>query len=371
MIPRWWRAPVMTASNQLLRTLGFAGHRELGFAEYRTSTFRPGFDGLRGIGFLMVITAHIPAVTLFSYLQGWTAVWVFFVISGYLLTMLLIREERKTGTIAFGPFLIRRFFRIVPSYATAILIYWIALYSIASLADEYTLFMERLPYYLTLNPEYAHTNVFTIFVHSWTVGIELKFYLFFPAFVFLLLKNDNWRFGATALATVLLTANGSFTANSYCAILHGAMLAQLLERPQAYRIIAAATRVPAAVPLAFIVALFVSLRYTETLLAVALVATYLVAYVMLQDGMMRRILTLAPLAYLGQRSYGAYLLHVLMIHVGYMLFGSDTNLGGLLTAAFTVAVTIPAAELLYRMVEKPGMDLARRLSAKRQPAPAL
>ncbi len=60
------------------------------------------------------MTAHIPAVPLFSYLQGWTAVWVLFAISGYLVTMLLIREERKTGTIAFRLFLVRRFFRIVP-----------------------------------------------------------------------------------------------------------------------------------------------------------------------------------------------------------------------------------------------------------------
>ena len=58
-------------------------------------------------------------VPLFSYLQGWTAVWVFFAISGYLVTMLLIREERKNGTIAYGPCLITRSFRIVPGYAAA------------------------------------------------------------------------------------------------------------------------------------------------------------------------------------------------------------------------------------------------------------
>jgi peptidoglycan/LPS O-acetylase OafA/YrhL len=89
---------------------------ELSFADYQESPYRPGFDGLRGVGFLMVVTAHIPAVALFSYLQGWTAVWVFFVISGYLVAMLLIREERRRGRIAYGAFLIRRFFRIVPSY---------------------------------------------------------------------------------------------------------------------------------------------------------------------------------------------------------------------------------------------------------------
>jgi peptidoglycan/LPS O-acetylase OafA/YrhL len=334
---------------------------ELSFADYQASTFRPGFDGLRGVGFLLVVTAHIPAVPLFSYLQGWTAVWVFFAISGYLVTMLLIREERKTGTIAYGLFLVRRFFRIVPGYAAAILIYWIALFSLPPLADEYQLFMARLPYYLTLMPEYAHTDVFTIFVHSWIIGIETKFYVFFPAIVFLLIKNDAWRFGVTAVTTVLLTAQGSFTAHAYGAILAGVMLAQLLEWPRAYAVIALLTRVRAAVPMGLVVALFVMLRYVEVLPAVAAVATYLVAYVMLQEGVMRRLLTYGPLVYLGQRSYGAYLLHVLAIHIGYMAFGSTTTVGGLLTACVALAVTIPAAELLYRAVERPGMDVARRL----------
>jgi peptidoglycan/LPS O-acetylase OafA/YrhL len=341
---------------------------ELSFADYQASTFRPGFDGLRGVGFLLVVTAHIPAVPLFSYLQGWTAVWVFFAISGYLVTMLLIREERKTGTIAYGPFLVRRFFRIVPGYAAAILIYWIALFSLPPLADEYQLFMARLPYYLTLMPEYAHTDVFTIFVHSWIIGIETKFYVFFPAIVFLLIKNDAWRFGVTAVTTVLLTAQGSFTAHAYCAILAGVMLAQLLEWPRAYAVIALLTRVPAAVPMGLVVALFVMLRYVEVLPAVAVVATYLVAYVMLQEGGMRRLLTYGPLVYLGQRSYGAYLLHVLAIHIGYMAFGSTTTIGGLLTACVALAITIPAAELLYRAVERPSTDMARRLAERLKPA---
>lgn len=336
--------------------------RELSFADYQASTFRPGFDGLRAIGFLLVVTAHIPAVPLFSYLQGWTAVWVFFAISGYLLTMLLIREERRTGSIAFGAFLTRRVLRIVPAYEAAILIYWLALYSLPPLADEYQPFMERLPYYLTLMPEYAHTNVFTIFVHTWIIGIEMSFYLFFPAIAFILIKNDAWRFAVTALATVLLLVQGSFIANSYCAILFGALLAQLLEWPRAFAVIAAATRVPAAVPLGFVVALFATLRYVEVLPAVAAVATYLVAHVTLQDSVMRRLFDYGPLVYLGQRSYGAYLLHVLVIHIGYAAFGSDTVLGGVLTACFTLVVTVPAAELLYRAIEDPAMKIARRLS---------
>jgi peptidoglycan/LPS O-acetylase OafA/YrhL len=342
---------------------------ELSFADYQASTYREGFDGLRAIGFLLVVTAHIPAVAFFSALQGWAAVWVFFAISGYLVTMLLIREERKTGRIAYGAFLIRRVFRIVPAYAAATLIYFGAVYSLP-FGNEYGWFIERLPYYLTLMPEYAHTSVFTMFVHTWIIGIEMKFYLFFPAIVFFLLKDDRWRFGLTAATTMLLPLHGSFTANAYCAILFGVMLAQLLEWPRAYAAVAALTRVPAAVPLACILALLILLRYREEWPAVTVVATYLVAYVTLQDGAMRRALMWRPLVYLGQRSYGAYLLHVLAIHVGYLAFGSDTAVGGLLTACFTLAVTIPAAELLYRAVERPAMGVARRL-ADRLTAPVV
>jgi peptidoglycan/LPS O-acetylase OafA/YrhL len=343
---------------------------ELSFANYQASTYRGGFDGLRAIGFLLVVTAHIPAVEAFGALQGWAAVWLFFAISGYLVTMLLIREERNTGRIAFGAFLIRRIFRIVPAYAATILIYFIAVYSLP-FGDEYGWFLERLPYYLTLMPEYAHTSVFTMFVHTWIIGIEMKFYLLFPAAVFLLFKNETWRFGVVAaVAAVLLTQVGSITANAYGGILLGVMLAQLLEWPRAYAAIAALTRVPTVVPMAGILALLVLLGYREVWPAVAIVATYLVAYVTLQDSAMRRALMWRPLVYLGQRSYGAYLLHVLAIHIGYLAFGSDTTVGGLLTACFTLVVTIPAAELLYRAVERPAMDAARRL-ADRLTAPAV
>jgi peptidoglycan/LPS O-acetylase OafA/YrhL len=70
------------------------------------------------------------------------------------------------------------------------------------------------------------------------------------------------------------------------------------------------------------------------------------------------------LVYLGQRSYGAYLLHVLAIHLGYMAFGSTMVAAGVLTTCFALGITIPAAELLYRTVERPGVEIARRLTER-------
>src|SRR6476646_4335572 len=121
---------------------------ELRYEDYLASSHRPGFDGMRGIGFLLVITAHIPSVPLFGYLQGWTAVWLFFAISGYLVTVLMMREEKGCGGVAFGPFLVKRFFRIVPGYWMAILIYWLACFALPPFADDYEAFMARLPYFL-------------------------------------------------------------------------------------------------------------------------------------------------------------------------------------------------------------------------------
>lgn len=351
---------------------------EAGFSDYEGTTFRPGFDGLRAVGFLMVVTAHVPSVPAFAWLQGWTAVWVFFVVSGYLVTMLLIREERRTGApIAFGPFLLRRFFRIVPSYAAALALYAAVLAALQPLAGDYAQFQKELPFHLTLMSEYVSEPVYSVFIHAWPVGVETKFYVLFPLLVFLMTRSAVWRFAATLGAALVLAATAplvarfspqaAFVDNAWCAILAGAMLAQILEWPRGFAAVRALTRVPSAVPLGLVAVLFAVLSFVEVLPAVTAVATYLVAHVVLRDGPMRRVLGSAPLVYLGRRSYGAYLLHVLAIRLGYLVFGSTTVAGGLAATAFALAVTIPAAELLYRAVEAPGVALARRLSPVRAP----
>lgn len=342
--------------------------RELPYQDYLADSHRPAFDGLRGIGFLFVITAHVPSVPLFRLLQGWTAVWVFLAMSGYLVTMLLLREEKRDGRFAFGSFLVKRFFRIVPAYVAAILVYGLACLAFAPFADDYAPFIARLPYYLAFVPEYADTDGFSIFTHSWTVGVELKFYLLFPPVAFLMLRNANARFAATAIAAALLTAEGSFLSQAYCAILCGAMLAFALERPRGYAVVAALTRVPVAVPLALVAALLVLLHYTTQFTAIAAVATYLIAYATVQPAAVAPLLNWRPLAYLGQRSYGAYLLHFLALRIGYLVVGGDGVTAGVVAALVCVVLTVPAAELLYRVVEQPGLACGRHLLRRLAPA---
>ena len=354
-------APCIVAAEGATAMPATRASRELRYEDYLATNHRPAFDGLRGLGFLLVVTAHVPTVRLFGYLQGWAAVWIFLVMSGYLVTMLMLREEKRAGHIAFGAFLVRRFFRIVPAYWMAILIYWLACYTLPPLQEAYPPFMARLPAYLAFMPEYADTDGFSIFTHAWTVGVELKFYLLFPPLLFLMLKNAKWRFAAVAIAAALFTAHGAFLAEAYCAVLFGAMLALWLERPQGYALIAKLTRVPALVPPALIVGLLALLYFGEQFTALAAVTTYLLAYTIVQEAAVSRMLTWRPLAYLGQRSYGAYLLHFLALRIGYTMFGNDSTTAGLLATGFCIALTVPAAELLHRTIERPARDYGRRL----------
>ena len=191
--------------------------------------------------------------------------------------------------------------------------------------------------------------------HSWTVGVELKFYLLFPPVVFLMIKNANWRLAVTAMMAALLTAIGSFNAQSYCAILFGAMLALALERPRGYAIDrnADARSRRRSAGLCRRVVCHASLHGAAYAWSLSW-RPIVVAYVILQQAAVLPVLTWQPLVYLGQRSYGAYLLHFLAIRIGYMAFGNETAIGGFLTACFCLAVTVPAAELMYRAIEKPG-----------------
>jgi peptidoglycan/LPS O-acetylase OafA/YrhL len=108
-------------------------------------------------------------------------------------------------------------------------------------------------------------------------------------------------------------------------------------------------------PLALVLALAVVLQYTVQLTLVALVAAYLVAYAIVQQARVSGFLTWRPLVYLGQRSYGAYLLHFLALRIGYLIFGIETTAGALLSAGFCILVTVPAAALMYRAIERPAI----------------
>src|SRR5215212_6024142 len=78
-------------------------------AEFRLG-YQRWLDGLRGVAILLVLGVHLNLVS-----GGYLGVDVFFVLSGFLITALLLEEHKRTGTIRFGRFYLRRALRLLPA----------------------------------------------------------------------------------------------------------------------------------------------------------------------------------------------------------------------------------------------------------------
>ena len=168
----------------------------------------PSLDGLRAISISLVMFSHLVGTKNFpigyhSLLPGLgtLGVRVFFVISGFLITGLLIREHEKTGRINLKEFYFRRTLRIFP-------VYYFYLLVVATL----TLFgFFNIPWSEFLKPVTYTTNIFHthewMLGHSWSLSIEEQFYLVWPGLLVLLgFRSGLWLL----LATVALMPIGRF-----------------------------------------------------------------------------------------------------------------------------------------------------------------
>src|SRR6187399_1084838 len=104
-------------------------------------------DGLRGISILMVLTAHVYSRD-WPELGGHHGVTVFFVLSGFLITRLLLQEQQRAGKINFKAFFIRRSFRLFPIYYVVLATYCILILGTGLRADGKGGFLAALPWYI-------------------------------------------------------------------------------------------------------------------------------------------------------------------------------------------------------------------------------
>ena len=202
--------------------------------DYQARKYFAPLDGLRAVSILLVITAHTTD-PLFYRLHGAVGVTIFFVISGYLITTLLLREEERRGRARIKAFYIRRAFRILPLYYVT-LIGYIVLIGILHLQAGSASLWHSLPWYATYQNDLAPQGG-GIFGQSWSLAIEEKYYLLWPlAFTIPVLKRHRLTV-AGGLAT--LTALASlWHATAYFAIytpiLLGCVMAIVLDNPRLY-----------------------------------------------------------------------------------------------------------------------------------------
>lgn len=349
---------------------------------YLQNGYLPELDGIRAICVLLVISVHMHA-KVWGWLNGQHGVTVFFILSGYLITTLSVKEEVQRGALSLTAFYVRRSFRIFPLYYAVLALYCLLILGVGIGPEKRDMLVGALPYYLAYMQEYPF--VYGVdgefsnlpFFHSWSLGIEEKFYFVWPVFAFVILRQ-RWRLrGATILAAafaigpMVLRALGrpdiSGLTAPYFHILIGCVVALMLREEAWFRrvsqLLSRLTRY--SLLLAFGVLHFTQphipggwFSHTSDLLYSILAASALVI-VVLSERYLRGILRARPLVWIGTLSYGIYLIHVLALAVAEKL--APNFVAALLLAC---VLSILAAWVMHHTVEKPFIALGRRWSAK-------
>lgn len=319
--------------------------------------YRPEIDGLRAVAIVPVLLFH-AGVTGFG--GGFLGVDVFFVISGYLITHVLLRDL-QAGGIRFAHFYERRARRIVPAlvpvlFACAAAAWWIMT------AEDFRHFGRSLGaaalfgsnVWLALRSNYfAPEDSVTPLLHTWSLGVEEQFYLLFP-----LALAWCWRMGRrAALVAILLALSASFVAYLWLSPLRPEWAFFLLPTRLWELLLGAAAAagprrpLPGAAGWAGLAFIAAALAMGQSAIALPLV-TLGTALVLLSAGAggAATLLRWRSLVWLGTISYGTYLWHMpLFAFAHYRWLGPLPALATvvLLSASFALGW------VSYRWIERP------------------
>jgi peptidoglycan/LPS O-acetylase OafA/YrhL len=159
---------------------------------YLQRVYFPELDGLRAFCALLVITAHLYShKEWWAWLAGDRGVNVFFVLSGFLITTLALREEEREGRLSLAAFYVRRCCRLFPLYYLILGFYCLMLLGLGrGSADQCGALAQALPWNLVYCQEVPFFRLRVLddrdlpFFQSWSLGIEEKFYLVWPLLAF-------------------------------------------------------------------------------------------------------------------------------------------------------------------------------------------
>lgn len=343
--------------------------------------YRPDLDGIRAAAILAVMAYHS---TIGVFAGGWLGVDVFFVLSGFLITTLLLQEFDRTGRISWARFYGRRALRLYPALIAVVAVGLIFYRDLgnhgtlrgygtsATLALTYT---EDLAYGLTGDP---HGNM----LHTWSLSVEEHFYLIWPLALMVLLpwrRRATWLIGGVAVASWLAMAATVHTQSAdgtpYRAyilpwavvwtVLVGCGLAVVVHSGRLPRVLLKTRVGTAAVAVAVVATLAAAhfprephMLWESTL--VVLATAILIGHLHAEGGFLRRLLGRAPLAYIGRRSYGLYLWHFPIL----VLLQRHLNAGGRVDGIAMVVLSLIVAEISYRVVEQPFLRLKSRVGTR-------
>lgn len=342
-------------------------------SSFLSARYWPQLDGLRTISIAIVLVSHMGDPTIWSFLNGSMGVTLFFVISGFLITSLLIREERRRGRISISHFYVRRAFRILPLYYIALSTAAVGVF-VFHLGVGSGNFADRLPLLATFNGDLAGGGTF---VHSWSLGIEEKFYILWPLLMFAIPLFRRHRLQAATVLLALSSAasyvDGFRYFGIYTAILAGCVLGIAMHTHRGFELFSNLARPRVSkVLIPIVVAAFIldpvlpggyesGHAHVPFSFAVAL----LFPGIILGTSPLTRLLSWKPIAFLGTRTYAIYLFHPFCIDVvGKFIPDGQESLGlALVRLALASALSLAVAEVLARIVEQPLIRLGKRVTS--------
>jgi peptidoglycan/LPS O-acetylase OafA/YrhL len=359
-----------------------AGRRRLGHV--------PAFDGLRGLAVLAVVLYHFPTNRWVP--GGWLGVDIFFVLSGFLITALLVGERQASGRVSLGRFYARRALRLLPA-----LVAFLAAWAVAL-----ALFGQQRWFWTVPNVSQwrVHTHPLrdglagvaaatgyclnwtaalgadhSPIKHLWSLAIEEQFYLVWPLLLLLIVRIRRAVSATEALAVVsaawcavLALSTGDAARVTFGTdtraqgLLIGAAAALAWSSGLVDRVAAETWRLLAWAGLVILLWGATHMDDTQvvrftggiTILSVASAAA-VVHLATAGGGLLVRVLGGRVLRYLGRRSYALYLWH-------YPLATWTRHLGwpGVVAG---MGLSLVAAEMSYRLVERPALARKRRYAA--------
>ena len=326
----------------------------------------PALDGLRALSLLLVIGGHVrTGLPIKQYFSGGLGVGIFFVLSGFLITILLLREELAFGSTSLGAFYIRRAFRILPPYFLTIGVYLL----VALIPSQHELrvrFLNTLPYFLTWSNEYVPKGVAATFTHSWSLSVEEKFYFVWPLLFFIVLRKLKGRWAIVPITIIpLLISPTSSLPVAYFSLLLGCCVAIALHalRGKQDEVLAFINRIPTIVAvIVWILSYFASLGGTFRVSFILSTAALLPVFLM-RESLFSRILGSRICSYVGKRTYSMYLFHAFCLTLFEDKLIHPTTVARYLgVVVLTYLLSLGVASVVYVVLERPAVSWGRSLA---------
>lgn len=344
--------------------------------EYGARRYFPELDGVRAVSVLLVFTTHLD-VLFWEYIKGSTGVTFFFVLSGYLITTLSLREESSAGRFGLGSFYVRRVFRIYPLYVTVLATYCVLILGLGMASERRDSFVHSLPYYLAFLPEQAllgYQGVEPPFSGAWSLGIEEKFYFVWPLLGFVVLAGAfRARVGTLLAATVLFAFGGlafgevGTLVEPYSLLAMGCLIAVLLHRHATYDRL---KRLGEAPTFGVLVGVLVLVQFVvpgitlggPLYVAYGVLVTAVFVGLLTSRSRVATLLSSRPMVFLGRISYAFYLTHNFGINGAQGVLPASGFWQGIVAPVLALPLAVGLAWALHVTVEKPMIKVGHRLA---------